>query len=166
MESLFIFTLWILVSIVFVGYIIGSIVNYISDKKDRAWCRKHPKFIEMESFYESMLHKVVEQIEKVRKLKHLIDLDKSQLEYINDNHPSYKIVLNSIEQNKEQIRICELNILQLREQIDGYMAAHPDALKEIENDKRLYESWAMAICNNKKEIEEIKRFYGSEEYEG
>lgn len=102
----------------------------------------------------------------MRKLKRLIDSDKSQLEYINDNHPSYKIVSNSIEQNKEQIRIRELNILQLREQIDGYMVAHPDALEEIKDDKRLYESWSTAICNNKKEIEEIKRFYGSEEYEG
>lgn len=161
MENLFIFTLSIIIFIVVAGYIIGSIVNCIFDKKDRAWCRKHPKFIEMKNFYESIIHKVVEQEKEVSKLRCLIDSDKSQLEYINDNHPSYKIVLNSIEQNKEQIRICELNILQLREQIDGYMAAHPDALEEIKDDKRLCESWAMAICSNKKEIEGIKRLYGS-----
>ena len=163
MENLFIFILWILVSIVFFFYIIGNITSYISDKKDREWCRKHPKFIEMESFYEPMIYKVDKQIEEVRKLKRLIDSDKSQLEYINDNHPSYKIVSNSIEQNKEQIRIRELNILQLREQIDGYMVAHPDALEEIKDDKRLYESWSTAICNNKKKIERIKRLYGSEQ---
>lgn len=163
MENLFIFTLSIIVFIVVAGYIIGSIVNCIFDKKDRAWCRKHPKFIEMKNFYESMMYKVGEQEREADKLRCLIDSDKSQLEYINDNHPSYKIILNSIEQNKEQIRIRELNILRLREQIDGYMAAHPDALEEIKDDKRLYESWSTAICNNKKKIERIKRLYGSEQ---
>lgn len=163
MENLFIFILSIIVFIVVAGYIIGSIVSYISDKKDRKWCRKHPKFIEMKSFYESMILKASEQSEEVNKLKENIDRNKKELQYINDNHPSYKIVSNFIEQNKEQIRICELNILQLREQIDRYMAAHPDALEEIKDNKRLYESWSMAICNNKKKIERIKRLYGSEQ---
>lgn len=163
MENLFIFTLWILVSIVFVGYIIGNIASYIFDKKDREWCRKHPKFIEMESFYESMILKASKQLEEINKLKENIDRNKKELQYINDNHPSYKIVSNFIEQNKEQIRIRELNILRLREQIDGYMAAHPDALEEIEDDEKVHDSWAMAICNNKKEIEEIKRLYGGEQ---
>ena len=163
MENLFIFILSIIVFIVVAGYIIGSIVSYISDKKDRKWCRKHPKFIEMKSFYESMMRKIDEQKGEINKLKENIDRDKKELEYINDNHPSYKIILNSIEQNKEQIRIRELNILRLREQIDGYMAAHPDALEEIKDNKRLYESWSMAICNNKKKIERIKRLYGSEQ---
>ena len=163
MENLFIFILSIIVFIVVAGYIIGSIVSYISDKKDRKWCRKHPKFIEMESFYKSMMRKIDEQKGEINKLKENIDRDKKELEYINDNHPSYKIILNSIEQNKEQIRIRELNILRLREQIDGYMAAHPDALEEIKDNKRLYESWSMAICNNKKKIERIKRLYGSEQ---
>lgn len=163
MENLFIFTLSIIIFIVVAGYIIGNVTSYIFDKKDREWCRKHPKFIEMKNFYESMMYKVGEQEREADKLRCLIDSDKSQLEYINDNHPSYKIILNSIEQNKEQIRIRELNILRPREQIDGYMAAHPDALEEIEDDEKVHDSWAMAICNNKKEIEEIKRLYGGEQ---